>query len=151
MPFSTANAKIQRKLSIQNVSKVTRGGFQTFAPAAPGSTDGSDGAILIDTAVSGSYYTLKLGATPGSAASYQRGIARYSGVVTIVHGNTSGTLTVPAGINPATDLILYGVSSDATTAVVTSAPLITVSGTTLTVTVIDPGGATTLYVSIVIP
>lgn len=152
MAFTSANTKIQRKLSIQNSSKATRGGFQTFDPAAPGATDGADGAILIDQSIAGNYYTLRRGATAGSAASYQHGIYRYCTVIEIV-GGTTGTATLPSslsGIDLTTNPVLTSLAT--TDGAAQSTVLITVSGTTLTATLgTTTGGGKHMYVTVAIP
>lgn len=142
MPYSTSTARDIRQMVVWDASKLNPAGIMTGTTSAIGTP--AVGLLCWDSTKQ-TWVTSQINAAGAAAVKSVFPIA--SGIITIAFGNTTGTATIPSGLSVVTCRIASAVAGSATTAVVTSAPLFTISGTTLTVTVIDPGGATSIYVS----
>ncbi len=142
MPYSTATTRFPRTMVVWDAAKANPAGITTGTTVSIGVP--AVGLLAWDTTKQ-SWVSSQINAAGAAAVKSALPIA--SGIITIASGSTTGTATIPSGLSVTTCRIESAVAGSATTAVVTSAPLFTIATTTLTVTVIDPAGGTSIYVS----
>ena len=110
MPYSDANTRIPRRLSITSLAKALLGGI-TSALANATTTDVPVGYIAIVTDEGNSLQTQQMG--PTGATALQRGVGRASGTATYGPAETSKTVTIPLGITASNTIILTGIGGTA--------------------------------------
>lgn len=145
MPWANAETQLMRRVVVTDSTFALEAGLQI-------GTTAQIGTLADNTTIA--YDTTKAcwvgRSTPASGTAATAGLSLVpvaQGQITIAAGSTSGTATVPAGItfgSGGTHALLFGNVGSATTVSMLTAPLFTISGTTLTATVTDPGGGTTL-------
>lgn len=144
MPWANSETQFPRRLVVTSSDQAAEAGIQI------GTTDQLGASSATTLAYNTTLTNWVTRTTNAAGAAGYLGTPAFPvafGSITIAAGATSGTATVPAGItfgSAGTHALLYGPVGSATTVSMLTAPLFTISGTTLTATVTDPGGATSL-------